>query len=205
MTDTQLRTAALNDFAEATGVDGLSKIVQHGRDPDTARFTIVMDDGRETRVTAKTFFSKTALSRAFGVALGLPIKPLTYKQWDGLTSDLIRNVIDVEELADEDLPSTLRDWLEAYAAGATTDHQEAAAQRLPFIRDGELHVAVDGLVKFIRREYSEQIARSDLRQALRDLGFERTLVMYVRGGRNNGGKRTSASYYHTPLDTLGGE
>ena len=74
----------------------------------------------------------------------------------------------------------------------------AVARGLPFCDGGLLHVAASGLARYIRREFSEQVRLTDLRQALADLGAERCNVSWTR----RGGGRSSTSYYRVELTLL---
>jgi hypothetical protein len=201
----ETRHQALEAFGQLTGVTGISRLVQRGRDPQTARFTLELDDGREVRIgTIDNLWSQTQLAKVVAVTMSSVLMPCEAKDWRIAIGALIVHATDVEETPGETLEDAVADWLERYAGNATTDSDGAAATGAPFIEDGHLHVNASDLAKYIRREYTEQIKLHDIRQALADLGYERRAVNYVRGTGNNA-KRSSTSYYRTLLDDGSGQ
>lgn len=191
------RTIALTVFAASTGFDKLARILQRGRDIQTARFSIQLADGRVVRVgNADTLWSYTKFSQVMAVALSAPLEYVKPSDWREIVNGLIAAATDVEEPTGETYEDTVTDWLRRYAHGARSDKDGAAAQGSPFIDDGELYISANDFAKYVRRDYSEQVKITELRQALGDLGYERTTVMYSRPG----GKRSSTSYYRGPLE-----
>lgn len=197
------RTETLHDFADLTGLDEIRGLIQRGREDGTATFHFHFTDGRTVRVGgADTLYSQTKLNRVFAVSLGTPLRPMKPADFRGGVDALIRFATDVHETPDEGLAAQVRNWLDLYIDdAASTDRDGAAAQREPFTDNKTLYVSADHLARWIRRQYSEQVKTSDVRQALAEIGFAVTKVSYDRGPRNNR-RRTSASYYSAPADIL---
>jgi hypothetical protein len=197
------RALALDAFNELIGVEGPNRITaigQRGRDPQTARFTFTLGDGRTIRIgTIDTLWSQPQLGKVVAVTMSASLIPVEPKDWRISIAMLVRHVIEVEETPGESLEDAVSDWLGRYMGIASTDPDGAAATGAPFIEDAYLHVNASDLARYIRREYTEQIRLNDLRQALADLGYERVTINYVRGeGKNR--RRSSTSYYRAPIE-----
>lgn len=198
------RRLALGILEQLLEIPRVARIVQRGRDPEQARFTLEFADGRNVRVgTAKVFCSQAEMSRVLGVAIGCYPPPIDAKDWRKMISALINHAVEVDETPGESFADTVRDWLGGYAANASTDANGSMAMRKPFVEqveDGthDLHVHVTDLAVHIRRNYSAGgVKESELRLALADLGFERVTRHYTRAG-----KRSTTSYYRAPLNVL---
>lgn len=200
MTDDRARALdAFNDIIGAEGANRIAAIDQRGRDPQTARYTFTLVDGRVIRIgTIDTLWSQPQLGKAVAVTMSASLIPVDPKDWRVAIAMLVRHVIDVEETPGESLEDAVADWLERYAGHASsTDRDGAAATGSPFIDEGHLHINASDFARYIRREYTEQIKLTELRQALADLGYERHAINYVRGTGHNA-KRSSTSYYRAP-------
>jgi hypothetical protein len=195
------RQQALEAFNDIIGVEAnnrIASIVQRGRDPQSARFTFTLTDGRVIRIgTIDILWSQPQLGKVVAVTMSASLIPVEPKDWRIAIAMLVRHVIEVEETPGETLEDTVADWLQRYAGHASTDRDGAATTGAPFIHDGYLHINASDFAKYIRREYTEQIKLGDLRQALADLHYERCAINYVRGTGNNA-KRSSTSYYRAP-------
>lgn len=186
------RQEALDHFSGMLGID-LRRIVQRGRDPETARYTFELQDGREVRIgTSKVLASQSEIARTLLAAAGVYPKRVKTGQWqDALHTLASVGAIDVEEVTGEAFEDAVREWVTRYAAGARhADRDGAAAQGLPFRDNGDLHISATQLAKYVRREHHEPVALHPLRVALSDLGFERRTVVYTHAA-----KRSSTSYY----------
>lgn len=196
------RAATLEAFATLLGLPPLARLAQRGRDPESARYTLELADGRSVRIgTIRVLWSQTELARVLAVTLGCVPPVLDRESWRNAIGALIAHAVDVDEAPGERFEDAVREWLLVYAEHATGDREGAAPRGLPFCDDaGVLHVAANALARYIRREFSEQVKLTELRQALADLGFERCNVSYAkRGGRS------STSYYRLELDALAEE
>lgn len=199
---TDARTTALEAFNDIIGVDGdnrIQRILQRGRDPQTARFTFTLADSRDIRIgDIDTLWSQPKLGKVVAVTMSASLIPVEPKDWRVAIAMLVRHVIEVEETPGETLEATVADWLERYAGNATSDRDGAAGAGAPFVDEGHLHISASDFAKYIRREYTEQIKLNDLRLALADLGYQRRTVHYVRGTGKNA-SRSSTSYYRAPI------
>lgn len=201
MTNTD-RTEALHDFGALTGVHDIARVIQRGRDPQTARFSFEMDDNTELRIgTIDNLWSQAQLGKVLAVTRGVVPMPCKPADWRAAIGNLIHFATDVEEHEGERFEDTVRDWLMAYSRRASTDREGAAAAGQPFLDGADLYVSASDFAKYLRREYSETVKLHELRQALTDLGFERRTIMYVLG-KGDTQRRSSTSYYRAPLGTL---
>lgn len=204
MTDDTRRQRALAAFASLVDLPPLARLTQRGRDPLNARYTLELADGRELRVgTIKTLWSQTEFYKVVAVTLGMVPYGVEQADWRKGIRALINHGTEVIETPGEAFEDTVRDWISAYAGHASSaDRDGAAASGAPFIEEGLLHIHAGGLARFVRRELIEQVKLPELYQGLRDLGFERRVIHYVRDQRNSSTTRTTASYYRAPLATL---
>lgn len=192
------RAATLAAFNSLTGLHDLERITQRGRDPETARYTLHLAGDRQVRIgTIKVLWSQAELAKVLAVAIARVPQAVAAKDWRGVIGAVVSDVVEVEETPDEAFEDTVADWLGRYADRATNDHQEAAAHRQPFIRDGELYISATDFAQAIRRQWDPGVKLPELRQALADLGYRTTHVSFERG-RGKHKTRSSASYYHGP-------
>lgn len=204
MTADERRRMAVGSFAVALGLPPIAALQQRGRDPETAKFTLLLEDGRRVRIgTIAVLWSQTQLARVLAVTLGVVPPPIEQADWRKAIAALISNGVDVDEAHGETFEDSVREWASRYGARASTDRDGAARLGDPFRDDGALHLTASGLAKYVRREFSEQIKLADLRQALRDLGAEQITVRWDRHPGANTDRaraRTSTSYYRIDLD-----
>lgn len=202
---TDTKSIALGAFADLLHLPPLAGLAQRGRDPETARYTLALQDGRTVRIgTIKILWSQAELARVLAVTLGIVPPSIKADDWRNAIAALIRHVVDVEETPGETFEDAVREWAIAYGHQATTDRDGAARRGDPFHDDGDIHLTAGGLARYIRREYSEQVRLADLRQALVDVGFERITIRYDRNPKGTGDerKRSSTSYYRLALIDL---
>lgn len=196
--DEDRRKRVLAIFAKTIDTPPIAAVHQRGRDAETARFTIELQDGRKIRIgTVKTLRSQTELGSVLAVAIGSGGPMAEQKDWRKIWSLLFRDGITVQETDGENFTATVREWLAGYSSGATHDREGAAAGGLPFIDDDHLHVQVDNLTTYLRGKYGEVPRRAELWSALAELGFERVAIHYTKGDR-----RSSKSYYRALLASL---
>ena len=195
----QLRKAVLADFSLAGGLPALERVVQHGEDPTTVRYTFHFEGGKEVRVPdAATLFSQAQLNQLFAVVLRRTMIGCKPVEWRERVNMLVENGLEVQERPGERFIDTVAEWVLAYADRASSDKDGAAALRAPFHFEGDIYLVATELAKYVRREFSEQVKLTELRQALADLGFERLAVNCKQAG----GSRTTVSYYRRRLDEL---
>lgn len=204
MSDAAQRIEALARFARLTGLPDIGRIVQRGRDHDTARYTVELVDGRQIRLgTIKAMWSQAEFSKVTFVALGIVPDRVKPAEWQAVLGGLAQSGgIDIEEVQGERFEDTVEEWLGRYldTAALATDQDGAAAQGLPFREGDDIYVSAGHLARFVRREFAEQVKLPELRTALTDLGYSRQTVMYKRGRR-----RSSTSYYVRAVDAPGNE
>lgn len=195
----QLRTEILRDFSLACGLPALERVVQHGEDPTTVRYTFHFEGGREVRVpSAAVLFSQAQLNQLFAVVLRRTMIGCKPVEWRERVNMLVENGLEVQERPGERFIDTVAEWALAYADRASTDRDGAAALRAPFREDDMLYLVATELAKYVRREFSEQVKLPELRTALADLGFERLAVKV----KKSPGHRTTVSYYRRALDQI---
>lgn len=195
------RVITLAAFGELTGLTGIDRLVQRGRDPITARFTLEFTDGRSVRVgTIETLRSQTKLESVLMVAIDRGIAPVKAADWRSAIGALILHCKDVEETVGESFEETVREWLVAYTMRATKDRAGAVPTGSPFTEDGDLYISVAKFRVFIEREYGHPVKMHELWAALGDLGLGRETLNYLKPG----GKRSSASYYRGSLTIVEG-
>lgn len=195
MTDPKqdLREEALARFSRLTGAPDIARITQRGRDPQTARFTFHLKDGRQIHIgTIKNLWSQVELAKVLTVACGVVLARLKPADWQDLLAVLISACVEVQEIEGEQFEDTVREWLTDYTdtRALDADKNGAAAQGLPYRDNGHIHISASHFAKYVRREHSEQIALPELRQALGDIGFDRQTIWYQRAK-----KRAARSYY----------
>lgn len=194
------RQQVLEAFGDLTKLPDIKRLLQRGRDPDTARFTLELQDGRNITIgNAETLFSRTRFTRLTAVTLGQVLPPIKPSDWHDAIGALIAHATDVHETPDEELAARLTDWLEQYLRGAaTSDRDNAAAAREPFLDNGHVYVHAEHLATWITSRYRERIKASDLRAALSDNDYQPQRVDYTISRRGNQRTRSTARYYRTP-------
>lgn len=198
-TKEEISTEVLRQFAAASGMPPIDRIVQEGTDAATARYTIHFTGGPAVRIgTIDTLWSQAELSKVLIVAIQCPVAYCKPLEWTARIGVLARFVIEVREEAGETFEDAVAEWLDPYLSSATSDKEGAAAGGMPFTEDDHLHVTATDLVRFIQREYGERVKRADIIRALRDLGFQRTKIDYA----TRGGGHSSKSYYRIAIPDL---
>lgn len=197
------RQAVLANFADNLEIGAIDRIVQRGRDPLTAPYTIHMADGAVVRVgTIKTLRSQPALGDVLAVTLGRMPPAIETKFWHDLIGAVVNCGVEVEEAEGESYADRMRELVAMYCENATADRDGAMAHLQPFtvpdehgLPDIYLH-AVD-LQKWLDRHHGMKERPTDLHIALADIGFERRTINYYRGKT-----RASRSYWVAPVDCL---
>lgn len=197
--DPDKRRLALDLFAQLAELPRVERFVQRGREPESARYTMEMADGRSVRVgTIKVLWSQAEMGKVLAVTIGCVPPPIEAKDWRKVISAIINHAVDVDEAPGETFADTVRDWLGDYTQHAnSTDINACAAAGKPYVDDDWLHINATRFAVFIRQRYNTAVKDRELREALTDLGFERRTVHYTRSG-----KRSTTSFYVAPLDNL---
>lgn len=187
------RSDVLGRLSRMLGMPDIAAIRQRGRDPQTAKFTIDLADGRSVRVgTINTLWSQAELGKVLSVAIGKVPARQKPGDWQDVLAGVFATVLEVEEVEGEAFEDAVAEWLGEYleSHAVSSDRSGACARSRPFREDGRVYVHAQDLRKYVIREFNEQVPLADLRQALVDLGYERETVWYQRAN-----KRASKSYY----------
>lgn len=192
-TPRDLALAAYHDLTDTHEVTGIE---QRGRDPRTARITLVAGDRRVHLGTIESLWSHSRFSQAHAIAFGSVPQACKAAEWRDCVGALLMHVVTVVETPGEAMSDTVAEWIGYYAtAEATQDQEGAVPHGRPFwSENGELHLTAGDLGKYVRREFAEPVNRADLIVALTDLGYTRRTIHY----RSQTGKvvsKTSKSYY----------
>jgi hypothetical protein len=202
------RQETLEAFGADTGIHDVTRIVQRGRTPEDATFTIEFADGTSVRVgPVDVLWSQAKLAQVLLVTRGLVPAAVKPNDWRNTMAALIAFATDVEDQPDQTLEATVHDWLQQYAATATRDVDHAAGLRDPYIdRDDDgnelLYIHAGAFLKHIRREHQDNITLGRLREALASLGFDPIKVNYNVRGTGKTRQRTSVRYLRAPLAAL---
>lgn len=199
------REAVLAKFADALEIGPIEKIVQRGRDPLTAPYTIHMADDHGTTVrvgTIKTLRSQIALGDVLAVTLGKMPPAIEKGFWHELVSGVVNHGVQIIEVQGETYTDQVREWLLRYSEIATGDVNGAAALERPFTETDrygvvQLSVHVGHLVKDLDGRHSIKAKPDDLYIPLADIGFSRRHVNYTHAG-----KSSTRSYWTAPVDVL---
>ncbi len=196
--DDDKRLRALTEFANATGLPPIRRLVQRGRESESATYTFEFEDGRRVRVgTIKVLWSQTELGKVLAVTIGHPLPPFRAGSWDMMRAKLLEKAVEVDETPGESFHDIVRDWLGKHCENAGGNRDGAMVARRPYFEGDEIRVHAVTLARDIRKQFAAAVKERELLGALADLGFERRTINYMRGT-----KRSSASYYCAPVDVL---
>lgn len=196
------REEALAIFRDATGLEELQGVIQEGRNPDTAVYTLDFGPGQRVRLgNVDTLWSQATFAKRL-LPAGYGPESVKASEWRPIIQSLVLHAAEVRESPDDTYESTVLDWLRAYTSRASSDRDGAAPNGEPFIDGDTLHVTATDLARYVRREYSETVKLAELRQGLRDLGFEQHTVRYRISAGKNSHRSSSTSYYRASLSTL---
>jgi hypothetical protein len=191
-------------FGLHTGIAGLDRLVQYGRDRSTARLVLELEAGGRVNLgSPDNLFSQTEFGRTVAIATQRMPKPLARKDWDTLVAALLLHATDVVEVEAEQLSEAVLEWIQCgyqdRAVVVDTPDDETVSAGEPYQTDGRLMLTATHLADHLRREVGETVSSHALRVALREIGAERVTVHYRRGG---GSANTSRSYYSLSLEIL---
>lgn len=191
------RTVSL--FTQLLGGPEVKELVQDSRDPDQARFRIVLADGREVPIgTGADLLSADRFRSAFAIVTGHVVPAVKRDKWHKVIQALL-HAATVNEESDETraarVHAIVRDYVDR---GASTDREAACQAHDPFVHDGDIYVPLDPLTHWLRRVRGERLVSADVKQLLIAGGFERKTVNYVR----DTGKKSSRSYWVGDADVV---
>jgi hypothetical protein len=188
------RAKTCKAFETYTGIPGLKRLVQYGRERSTARIVMELDGRLVNLGSPDNLFSQTEFARTVAIATSRMPTHCDRNTWSTLVGTLLQNATDVIEIEAEALSEQLREWIgcgyqeKAVIVDAPADDTLAAGE--PYVVGTVLHLTAADLGDHLRREVGEQVSTHALRVALRELGAERETVHFRRGD-----KSTSRSYY----------
>lgn len=183
----------ISQFNAIVGGPTVKDLVQHGRDPDTARYNLELANGEIVRIGAiSNLLSMNKFQERFAVVTKHILKDVKRPQWKAAIQALL-NAARVEESHDDTPEGVVAEWLRKYLRERLTeDHDEAANAREPFKKDGFVYIAAENFATFVRAHLRINIAPPDVKEMLRAAGFTRKNVAYYDDKEN----RTTASYYY---------
>lgn len=182
-------------FNRLLGGPTVKEIIQDGRDPDTATFTLMLASGDPVRLGSGTNLLKIErFQERFMVVTGYVIPTVKRADWHRVVQALMTARV-LRESTDDTPEGVVLEWLRRYLhERVSNDPIEAPRQRAPFRRDGYVYVVGDRLGDFVRSALRIRVTDPAVRDMLRHAGFERRTVAY----ETESGRRTSASYYAAP-------
>lgn len=193
--DADLRREAIDGFVAATGAPPFERLVQRGRERDSATYVMELTDGRHIKLGGiDRLWSQAELSKTLAVVTNKVLKRLKTGDWQDMMALLIGAATDVDERPEETRAAQIREWIDMYLpATPNVDRDQAATKRLPFLEDDRLHIHPQELAQFIRRELGEIVSLADVRGMLVDAGYEPLKIGFNRNGER--ARRTTAIYY----------
>jgi len=176
----------------------IKKWIQRGREPRTAQFCMILDDGRELLIgKAESMLQQSKFQAAIYVGCQKVLPTLKTKDWKSVCQSLAA-IVQIEEIEELDRDQQVREWIRMYCSsysveGESFDEElkEAFEHGQPFIEGDQLHVSARGLLKYTKVTLLENIVPADLYSQLSMIGFRRKTVSKVVST----GKPTSRSYY----------
>lgn len=197
--------ATISAFNRVMGGPNVKEFVQDGRDPQTARFSLVLDNGevvRLGRIRDVTDLGRFRDSLAVVTGHLLP-SDIKRSKWQGAVQALL-NVRVVRESVDDTPEGTVADWLGRYLyeripPDPGDDAKDAACRRQePFQEDDRVHVYASSFAAFVRQALRVNLPDHEVKDLLRAAGFERVTVHYVR----DDDQPSTRSYYARSRDDL---
>lgn len=178
------------------------ELVQQGKDPDSARFALVLADGSEIEIgSGHKLLDQQRVRVAISVATGLVMKRVTLPKWDKAVQALLKARRYVDAESEE---TVTVGWLQSYLDGRLAtgaDWNDAAFGKQPFRRDGMVHLSLEDLLRYVKRGQGESIARADLQRRIVRVGFTSVKVTCSPpGGKREG--RTSRTFWFVAGERL---
>jgi hypothetical protein len=187
-------------FGRVLGGPEVKELVQHGRDPDRARFVIHLADGREVALGGiDALTSQTKFRNSFAVVTGHLAKRVKAEKWDSVVQALL-NAATVNEDDDDTRVAMILSWIDGYVGhGISTDRDMAALQADPFEFDGYVWVHIPSFITWLRRVKQERLPEPDVKLLIKEAGFEHRRVNHPKP---QGEGRTQRSYWRLPKSML---
>lgn len=191
------RTVSL--FTQVLGGPEVKELIQDSRDPDQARFRLVLADGREVPIgSGAELLSPDRFRSAFAVVTGYVVPDVKRPKWHKIVQALLQAAV-VNESSEDTRAARAVLWLRDYIdRGLSTDKNAACQAADPFQEGTIVHIALGPFVHWLRRMRGERLNDADVKQLLIAAGFERKTINYVREDN----KKSSRSYWLAELETL---
>jgi hypothetical protein len=171
------------------GAPRFKDLLQFGRDPDTARYVLVQEDGSEVVVGPyENLREPRRLDRRLGPATSFVMQTTKDSvEW----RDALRKVLRAAQIREPDEP-VIVEWVRRYIydrLGSPRD--EAAKHREPFEENELIFVQATPFARFVRSILRERVSTADLAPRFKEAGFEARKIHYTK----ESGQRTSTSYW----------
>lgn len=204
MADSEVPAAApvtTSLFSKIVGGPEIKELIQDGRDPDMARYTLVFANGEELGIGTPADLLSFDRFKTRYVALTQHLPPRrTPTEWDGVVRSLL-TAVQVREDDDSTREGQVASWVSAYLERRLSRDKDRACQvHDPFEKDEELFIPLASFVQWLRRAQGERVTSVDVKQLLHRVGFERRTVSYATKDE----KRSSRSYYVGPRGVVYG-
>lgn len=187
-------------FSKVIGGPEIRELIQDGRDPDTARFRLVLADGRDVPIGAASSLLDFGRFRERYMVVTQHV-PQDIKRVDWIK--IVQAMIVTATINDEDTRSArIRGLIELYVdRGLSTDRNGACTAMDPWEDDYRVYVHAGQFTQWLRKVQGERLIEADVRQLLTSGGFERRTVPYV----SDDGRKNSRSYWFIDRGDLLGE
>lgn len=192
--------ATVAAFNRVVGGPQVKEFVQDGRDPSSARFTLVMANGDNVRLgRANALLNQDRFREAFAVVTGHVLQKVKGPRWDSAVQALLK-VRQVRESEDDTPEGQVADWLSRYLYERLPPRpgedakDEACRTKEPFEEDELVYVFAASFGGFVRQALRQNLPDHEVKDMLRQAGFERRTVHYQR----DDGAVSTRSYYAGP-------
>lgn len=191
------RTVSL--FTKVLGGPEIKELIQDSRDPEQARFRLVLADGTEVPIgPAFNLMTADKFRVAFAVTTGYVVPDVKREKWHKIVQALLQAAT-VNEAADDTREARVIAWVADYAdRGLSNDKNAACQAHDPFKYEGLLYVPLGPFVHWLRRMRGERYNEADVKQLLIAASFERVTVNYYK----DNSKKSSRSYWMADEDVL---
>jgi hypothetical protein len=179
-------------FSKLVGGPEVKELIQDGRDPDTARFRLVLADGRDVPLgPAAVLLDPTKFRERFMVVTGKIPARVKLDKWEKALQALL-DTATVNEVHDDSRGARALAWVGDYIdSGLSTDRDAACQAKDPFEHKDAVFIYLDGFAHWLRRIRGERMPVADIKQLLYAAGFERKTVNYV----TDEGSKSTRSYW----------
>lgn len=191
----------LSAFNRIVGGPVIKELIQDGRDPETATFTLVMGNGDPVRLGgASNLVNQDRFRERFMVVTARLLPKVKADEWTDAVNALM-TTRQLRESSDDTPEGTVLEWLRRYLyerIAPKADIDESATLREPFEREGDVFVFAQSFAAWVRGAMRLRAHDHEVRDMLRNAGFERRTVNYHK----RDGQRASASFYAARRDLV---